>query len=59
MTKITDKERAAILLEDGEVIEQRYEGNDSIYIVKAFGQRWRTTKNIKRWHVEQIRGVEQ
>lgn len=59
MTKITDKERANILLEDGEIIEQSYEGNDSIYIVKAFDQLWRITKNIKHWHVEQIRRVEQ
>lgn len=59
MKKITDKERAAILLADGEIIEQRYKVNENVWRVKCFGQFWRITQNKTRWHVEQIRRAEQ
>lgn len=59
MKKITDKERAAILLEDGEIIEQGYKDNESVWLVKCFGQFWHITKNKTRWHIEQIRRAEQ
>lgn len=44
MKKITDKERATILLADGEIIEQKYKDNESVWLVKCFGQFWRVTK---------------
>lgn len=59
MKKITDKERAAILLADGEIIEQRYKVNENVWLVKCFGQFWCITQNKTRWHVEQIRRAEQ
>ena len=59
MKKITDKERATILLADGEIIEQRYKVNENVWLIKCFGQFWHITQNKNRWRVEQIRRAEQ